>query len=331
MDRDEIVRAIQHAARALGVERLTIPAFRQQSGISLSAVLKHFDSWSEACRAAGLKCGLTHENLIHRRRISEAECISELQRVADLLGRKALSSTEFNKHARFTARPVERRFGNSWLNALAAAGLEPCEQKKREKQLSVGECVQELQRVANFLDKTALTQADFRARARFSCYRVIRACGSWLAALQKAGLRPSPNYNPKISIAQLATVFGNVVGELNRIPTLVQLVRRSGHATATFSQNRGGYSAFKRDAIEYLFSTGSTMSPGVRAILAEELARLPSSVSSKDDSVGKPRPHHQGRTLNFRAFKYAPTCEQDVVQMFGVIADELGFENHRQP
>lgn len=102
MDRDEIVRAIQHAARTLGVERLTISVFRQQSGISQYAVLRHFDSWSEACKAAGIDCGLTRENLIPKSRISEAECISELQRVADLLGRKALSSTEFRQHARFT-------------------------------------------------------------------------------------------------------------------------------------------------------------------------------------------------------------------------------------
>ena len=47
---------------------------------------------------------------------------------------------------------------------------------------------------------------------------------------------------------------------------------------------------------------------------------------TESDVVSEPHPHYQGRTLNFRAFTYAPTCEHDVVQMFGAVAHELGFE-----
>lgn len=325
MDRDQIIRAIQHAARTLGVERLSIPAFRRESGISQAAVLKHFDIWSDACAAAGINCGQTRENLIPTPRVSEEECISELHRVSKVLGRKALSSKEFSQHARFTSKPVIERFG-SWQNAIARAGLELCEQSKREIQLSEGECVQELQRVANLLGTTSLSRDTFNTHTRFSAYRVSRACGGWVAALKKAGLNLSPNYKHELPLAQLATVFRQVVTDLNRVPTLVQLVRRSKHAADTFSRNRGGYSAFKRDAIEYLFSTRIKMPRETRSILNEELARLPSGVPTQPDPVTVWRPHYQGRTLNFRAFTYAPTCEHDVVQMFGAVAAELGFE-----
>jgi hypothetical protein len=144
--------------------------------------------------------------------------------------------------------------------------------------------------------------------------------------LEKASLNLSPNYKPEIPLAQLATVFGQVVTDLNRVPSLVQLVRRSEHAPDTFSRNRGGYNAFKREAIECLLSTRSTMPRSTQTILKEELARLQSNVPKECGPAAVTHPHYQGRTLNFRAFAYAPTCEHDVVQMFGAIAGELGFE-----
>jgi hypothetical protein len=325
LDRDQIIKAIQDATRILGVERLARPAFLRQSGISERAVLKHFDRWSDACAAAGVRCGQTVENLIHTPGVSEEECLNELRRVSKILGRNALSSKDFTKHARFTSNPVIRRFG-SWQKALERAGLELCDQSKREIQLSESKCIQELQRVARLLNSTSLTRDTFNKHARFTAYRVCRSCGTWTAAMEKAGLDLSPNYKHEIPLSQLATVFGQVVTDLNCVPTLVQLGRRSKHAIDTFSRNRGGYNAFKRVAIEYLFAKRITMPGSTQIILKEELARLQSNIHKECGRAAVTRPHYQGRTLNFRAFAYAPTCEHDVVQMFGAIADELGFE-----
>ena len=150
----------------------------------------------------------------------------------------------------------------------------------------------------------------------------------------------SPNYIHEIPLAKLASVFGQVAIELDGIPTLHQLSRRSNHAIETFSTKYGGYRTFKRKAIEYLFSTNIRMPPSVRSALMEELDSIQSDFSTKSDSASmeqataltesnafsETHPHHQGRTLNFRAFTYAPTCEHDVVQMFGAVAHELGFE-----
>jgi hypothetical protein len=97
MDRMQIIKAIRNASQNLGSKRLSIPAFKQKTGISQYTVLKYFDSWSEACRVAGINCGFTRENLKHKSPISEVECISEMQRVAIFLDRKELSTTEFNQ------------------------------------------------------------------------------------------------------------------------------------------------------------------------------------------------------------------------------------------
>jgi hypothetical protein len=323
MNRNQIIKAIQDAARFLGVEHLTIPTFRRQTGIGQAAVLKHFDNWSEACAAADIKCG--EPNRIHPVRISEEECISELQRVSKILGRSALSSKEFSQHARFTHHPVIERFG-SWQNALAQAGLELCEQSKREILLSPKECIQEMQRVAHLLQQSYLTTDQFDANAQFSSYRVVRVFGRWHKALAAAGLQPSPNFKKDIPLSALAKDFLRVCGELVKIPTLIQLTRRSNPVSHTFAGKHGGYDIFKKKAIEYLFSENVKIQSKVRSILTEELMRLQTDVSNICDLATMTRPHYQGRTLNFRAFKYAPTCESDVVQMFGAIADELGFE-----
>lgn len=256
MDRNQIIEAIQDAAKALGVERLTIPAFRQQSGISQEAVLKHFDSWSDACAQAGINC----------------------------------------------------------------------ERYNRKIELSEVECVQELKRVACLLGQSYLAKAQFDANARFSSYLVLRVFTRWDEALAAAELHPSPNFKKDIPLQELAMDFLRVCGELARIPTLRQLARRSSPVSHTFSGKHGGYDVFKKKAIDYLFSMGLDMPPSIRAILNNELTRLQSEVTTHPDPVVVSRPHYQGRTLKFRAFMYAPTCEHDVVQMFGAIAHELGFE-----
>lgn len=324
MDRNQIVEAIKNAARTLGVERLTKSQFREQSGISQAAVLKHFDFWSEACNAAGLRCG--EPRLVPTPRISTEDCIAELRRVAQIVGREALSSKEFDHYARFSSKPVSARFG-SWAAALKIAGLKPTELSQKAVRLSEDECVREMRRVAEILGTTSLSHDEFNAHARFTDYRVTRACGTWAAALEKAGLGSSPNYNAPTSIANLAILFLEVTTSLNRLPTLVQLVRRSRHAADTFSRNRGGYNSFKRQAIEYLFSAGGRIRPrNVRAILEEELSRLQAHVSATTGQEANPKQHYQGRTLNFRAFMYAPTSEHDVEGMFCAIAHDLGFE-----
>lgn len=322
MDREEIVRAIQDAARQLGVERLTGQAFRQQSGISRAAVAKHFDSWSDACAAAGVSCG--QPKLIPTPRISEAECISELQRVAGLLGRKALSSKEFDKHARFTSNPVRHRFG-TWHNALTQAGLEATTKSEKDSKPPTREaCISEMKRVASILEQSYLTQKPYDKYANINSQRVVPVFGSWHDALSDAGLSVSPNYIREIPFEDLVTNFLSVVKELGKIPTLQQLARRTKPVSHTYAGRFGGYDKFKRDSIEYLLTTNHAMSPITKKILEEERLHLLSCVSTQPTKESSP--HHQGRTLNFRAFMYAPTCEHDIEQMFGAVAHELGFE-----
>lgn len=325
MTRDDLVDSIRKAAAALDTTRLSAAAFRQQTGVTMSVIYKHFDSWSEACLAAGVNHGPTHENLVAPPKISHEKCLAEMKRVAVLLGQRQLSSNEFTRHAQFTAKPVIKRFG-SWQKALREASLEPCDKVIRDTALSVDECIHELRRVAELLDTNTLKRDDLRGRSSYSAHRIARACGGWNEALSMAGLQPTPNYRLPIPIKTLADLFLKVVVALQRIPTLLQLSRRSGHALDTLSRNRGGYSAFKLDVIEFLLSSKSKFPKGIRGMLGDELARLKLHAPQDEAQFRRGKEHRQGRSLGFRGFAFAPTSENDVVQLFGAVADELGFE-----
>lgn len=324
MSREEILAQMQSLADSLGSSRLTRSAFCQHTGVTSWNLDKYFDSWSDACRAAGLEIGLPVKHFAPIPH-SEDECIQELQRVAHLLECSALTSKTFSKHAKFSASAVIRRFG-SWEQALTRAGLELSKKSASAKNLTQDECVAELKRVAEFLGKVYLTTEDFDQASTFSSYRVRKSRGSWHKALKEANLEVSPNYKREISIQELAKAFLNAVIELGRIPSLVQLSRRSNYAPATLSQNRGGYKNFKQMIVDHLLVSDQLLPDRTKTILIQEQLQLTQTASDKQPTENIKPAHYQGRTLNFRAFTYAPTSEHDVVQMFGAVAHEIGFE-----
>lgn len=197
---DEFVGAIQNAAKARNTNRLTFSVFLEQSGIAMpvaqKALRKHFyNSWSEACRAAGIERGLTFgERQI--RRPSVDVCIAELKRVAEHLGVTALSRELYRKHAGpgFSPSTIIRSFRKEWPACLEAAGLDSCDKAKLGWGLSREECIEELRRIAASLPPgTELSRNKFEsANPKFKSNRIMRGLNvTWRKALAAAGLEPS--------------------------------------------------------------------------------------------------------------------------------------------
>jgi len=275
--------------------------------------------------AAGLQPALPIRHFAPKPHSSE-DCLKELRRVADLLGRTDLSSVTFTKHARFGDGVVIRAFG-SWKNALDEAGLElTAQSKKASIPPTRDECISEMKRVASLLGQTYLTGKSYDKHANINSKRVNRVFGSWHEALAAAGLSASPNFVRAIPLESLADNFLRVVKELRKIPTLPQLVRRTKPSVGTYSAKFGGYNKFKEKAISFILASSPSLPSDIKTMLATELSRIRSLESPTVAEAASRVPHQQGRTLNFRAFAYAPTSEHDVVQMFGAIAHELGFE-----
>lgn len=323
-----LIEMIRKLAAEMGVERLSRRSFLAHSGVTERAINSHFDNWSDACRAAGIE---TAPNVSYLPKKSctytKEDCLAELRRVAALQTTTLLSSTHYRRYARISKTVMYRYFG-SWHEALAAAGLDTAyteQMVEQRKLLTREECIQHLQSVAHALGSRCLTRKEFNRNAQVSAIRVERVFGSWLAALQAADLDPSPNFKQEIPLSKLADDFLRAAIDLGRVPSLLQLTRRSSHAAATFSKKHGGYKEFKRTAIDLLFSNNIRIPSAIKELLDIERAQPLEEIAVALDATPA-SPHRQGRTLNFRAFVYAPTSEHDVVQIFGNVAEELGFE-----
>ncbi len=56
------------------------------------------------------------------------------------------------------------------------------------------ELLEDIERIAKYLDKTSVTQNDYKtAGGKFSCDTISRRFGGWIKALQRAGLSPQQN------------------------------------------------------------------------------------------------------------------------------------------
>jgi hypothetical protein len=219
LSKQAVVDAITAAARTLGIDRLSQEAFLTHSGLSRWVVTKYFDRWSDACEAAGIGQGLSLVEQPRKAGPTEAECLTELKRVAALRGETALSSKQYDDYARISAKTLRRRFG-SWRDALAAAGLTSTAAAQRQTPLTREHCIEKMQRVAKALGRSHLTSAEFDAHGEVSSFRIIRVFGPWHEALKAAGLEPSPNFIQEVPIAALADQFLQVCVDLGRIPTI---------------------------------------------------------------------------------------------------------------
>lgn len=130
---------------------------------------------------------------VRARELSNDDLVSELQSVANRLGKSSLSKEDFDRNReRGSSSSVVKRFGG-WREGLEAAGLDyegPHVTPRMREQPGHGatreEIVAELQRVAKVTGKYP-SQTDFESYAAFSTAVVRSEFGSWQKAAAAAG------------------------------------------------------------------------------------------------------------------------------------------------
>jgi len=108
LSKQALVDMIAAAAQALGLDSLPQKVFLKHTGLSRFAVDKHFDKWSDACRAAGIAHGRSLAEQPKKPSPTDEECIAELKRVAQLRGVTTLTSKQYNEYARIGAKTFGR-------------------------------------------------------------------------------------------------------------------------------------------------------------------------------------------------------------------------------
>jgi len=125
---EAIIREIQRVATVLNVSPLTISAFEKESKVKVRAIHKRFNGWKDALEAAGLghlySGQAVTKNMREQknRNAADDELLNELRRVANVVGRKDISTRDLTKHGAVGRDTYSRRFG-SWEKAISLAGL----------------------------------------------------------------------------------------------------------------------------------------------------------------------------------------------------------------
>ncbi len=141
-----------------------------------------------------MKFELTEPN----QQYSDSELIDDLRLVAKRLGKNWLTQREYNKNGQFSYQTQKKRFG-SWLKALDKAGLE---QGKRswggeysETSIPEHQLIDDMQRVAEKLNKKAITIAEYDEHGQFGSATISRRYSGWNNAKKAAYLEITRLYN----------------------------------------------------------------------------------------------------------------------------------------
>lgn len=131
-----VLDEIRRVASLIETPHISREEFDKKSRISSSSIVKRFGSWNAGLSEAGLSeryKGLKISARMHQqkgKRMTNADLLNELRRVAGELETKFLTIEQFDKRASISAETVRRRFG-SWWNALNEAGLQISNHGKR--------------------------------------------------------------------------------------------------------------------------------------------------------------------------------------------------------
>ncbi len=122
---EELTGLIKSAFAELGGPLLTYAMFRKYSDVPMSQVFRHFDSWTEACKSAGIRSGeASPSNITPNYSKGQMHALQEVKKVANSLGVSTISKSQFDSYNPEVRACTVVRLWGGWLNALEAAGLD---------------------------------------------------------------------------------------------------------------------------------------------------------------------------------------------------------------
>ena len=102
-------------ARKLGKDCVTKDEYNEHGRLCASSLQKRFGSWCKAHELAGLK-------KIRNYDATAEDCLADIRRVAEELGKTTLPISEYKSHGKFSHDLISRRCG-SWRAAVERLGL----------------------------------------------------------------------------------------------------------------------------------------------------------------------------------------------------------------
>ena len=180
---EELLKDIVRVAKNLGKETITTKEYIKNGGLFHSSTIqRRFGGWVNALCRAGLQPKRAQTTT---QGIPDSELITDLHRIAENLGKKTFSSTEYSQYGKYSIDALLHRF-KTWNNALYVSGLEPFDHLLggTKSRISEYECLEEIERIWILLGRQP-TSTDIKNRiSRYSLHTFERRFGSWRKALE---------------------------------------------------------------------------------------------------------------------------------------------------
>lgn len=231
IDKSDLIDELRRLADELG----RTPTSRDMAdrGKYGTATYAHkFGSWNDAVQEAGLE-------IVRQRDVSRDEMISEIQRLADKLG-KPPAVHEMRDQGEFGVTTISREFG-TWSAALEHAGYEP----NKEMGVSEEKLIGELTRLRDELGRPPKAEEVSR-RGSYSIGTFERRFGSWNTALERAGFDLHNRTN--IPQDELLDELTRLRDALGRTPTSMDMESRGRFGHATYTSAFGSWNDAIREA-----------------------------------------------------------------------------------
>lgn len=171
--KQQVVADIAAVARELNRRTLTQDEYRRHGKYSPNVARRRCGSWLKALVEAGLST--RRQNA----KASPDEFIPDLKRVAKLLGKSSVTTTEYQEHGRFASSTLANHFG-SWFAALDAAGLD----RTRTLHVTDEQYFKNLERVWLHLGRQPRHREIQKPLSSYCAGAYERRFGSWRKALQ---------------------------------------------------------------------------------------------------------------------------------------------------
>ncbi|MCL4219725.1 MAG: hypothetical protein KJ052_22310 [Candidatus Hydrogenedentes bacterium] len=113
--------------------------------------------------------------------------------------------------------------------------------------------VKEIQRVKGTLGHVP-SKAEFKRETGITDDRVRRLCGSWSEAVTKAGFEAHAKHK-RTDDLELMRAYGEVVRELRKVPTVVELGKKGRHSSEVYKKHFGKHSGLPAKFLKFANGT----------------------------------------------------------------------------
>ena len=172
---DELIADVIDTANRLGKTSLTADSYSKNGKYHSCTLIRRFGSWKKVLELSSLET----QGHNFKKSITEADVITELHRIADILGKDSITVVDFQNCSKMCSiNALNSRFG-TWEQIIALAGMESKNRRKTDEEL-----FEEIERIWILLGRQP-TYTDMRKGiSKFSPRTFENRFGTWRGALE---------------------------------------------------------------------------------------------------------------------------------------------------